>query len=88
VLASDAVGNEIEVYPNPAADMLTVKNNAEEDEVLNLRLTDIAGKEVLRVRSEQKITAITTQKLKPGVYLLSVEGLEGMRLVKKVMICR
>jgi hypothetical protein len=88
VLASDAVGNEIEVYPNPAADMLTVKNNAEEDEVLNLRLTDIAGKEVLRVRSEQKITAIATQKLKPGVYLLSVEGLEGMRLVKKVMICR
>ena len=88
VLPVNDVSGALDIYPNPANDVLTVVNNAEETEVLTLRLIDMAGKEVLRVRSEQKITKLATEKLRPGVYLFTADGPEGMRTAKKLLIYR
>jgi hypothetical protein len=88
VLSHNSADQGIVVYPNPANELLTIENQSEIDELLNLSLTDMAGKEILRVRSEQKITSIATDLLKPGLYFLSIEGVEGLRYKQKVVICR
>jgi hypothetical protein len=63
-----------------------VVNNAEETEVLTLRLIDMAGKEVMRVRSEQKSINLPVGKFETGLYLLSVEGMNGLRVFHKIVI--
>ena len=86
VLPVNDVSGALDIYPNPANDVLTVVNNAEETEVLTLRLIDMAGKEVMRVRSEQKSINLPVGKFETGLYLLSVEGMNGLRVFHKIVI--
>lgn len=75
--------NTLSVYPNPVTDVLTLQNNA----AAKLTITDLGGKktEVLRI---EPYATVNTSSFEAGVYLLTIESLDGktrstVRIVKK-----
>ncbi len=76
-------GNDIKTYPNPFANTLYLDNmqNARRLVVVNL-----IGQQVMNMElnGDSRIS-VPTEKLPNGVYLLSIEGKEGERTVRKVI---
>ncbi|MBL4668579.1 MAG: T9SS type A sorting domain-containing protein, partial [Flavobacteriales bacterium] len=81
VTGVDDSGNDnfdVNVYPNPANDFLTVSwNNTKE--VTSVRIKNILGVEVLNVSIEGlHKTKISTQKISKGIYFLEMRGNTGV----------
>ncbi len=78
-IENDAEKSEIEVYPNPASDLLYIKNVTPDS---NFEIWDITGKTVARGMFSHANT-ISVQNLTKGVYFLIVTGRNG-----EVKTCR
>lgn len=70
--------SEIKVFPNPFENQITVQNNGEP---MNYQLMDINGVVVL----ETSENVISTETIKPGVYMLVATQKNGVRLVNKII---
>ncbi len=81
-------GSSVEVYPNPAENILNVRYRLAENSRASIKITDAIG----RVMEEQKISAesnnavFALSKYSPGVYtlFLNVEG--QVVIVKKIIV--
>jgi PKD repeat protein len=63
----NSLGN-IEIYPNPARDYISIKlNNTVMDQIV---LTDIIGKELLRIKNMKPVVTIDLKPYKDGVYFI------------------
>ncbi|MBI1288531.1 MAG: T9SS type A sorting domain-containing protein [Flavobacteriales bacterium] len=74
----------VEVYPNPASNYLTVKVPAEIDGTIDLQLLDVAGNLVESRTIAAGITSLNVSSLSSGVYVLqmrSEKGIYNRRLV-------
>ena len=69
ILEADESG-ELKVYPNPAHTILTVDLSEVNDDVAELTLSDLGGREVLRMKAERPLTRVDVGKLPAGLYLL------------------
>ena len=69
ILAADESG-ELKVYPNPAHTILTVDLSEVNDDVAELTLSDLGGREVLRAKAERPLTKVDVGALPAGLYLL------------------
>ncbi|WP_299335806.1 T9SS type A sorting domain-containing protein [uncultured Psychroserpens sp.] len=70
----------IAVYPNPAVDILHVST---ELEVLELKLYDILGKQVIALRNTK---SMTVEQLRSGAYFLKIKTIDGVvtkRIIKE-----
>ncbi|MBL7924299.1 MAG: T9SS type A sorting domain-containing protein [Bacteroidia bacterium] len=79
----------IDAYPNPASDLLNIQFESASDENYRIMLYDLTG----RMVQEQMITAVegvntlqwSLSGYPAGVYLLAVQGREGLSQVKIVV---
>ena len=69
ILAADESG-ELKVYPNPAHGVLTVDLSEVSDDVAELTLGDLGGREVLRTKAKRPLTKMDVGALPAGLYLL------------------
>jgi hypothetical protein len=79
---------EVNAYPNPVQDVLSVTLAAPAGRRLQLALTDLQGNLLLRrevlSQGEAQRVELPFGDRKPGVYLLRVQGTEGQRVLKIV----
>lgn len=76
------VESTIELYPNPANDVVTISGLQNGDSV---HLSDIMGKTVYTAISNEQSNTIDTRDFPTGIYLLRVET-NGTTNIKKLMI--
>jgi hypothetical protein len=63
------------VYPNPVSDELTIKlSDINFQEPLQLKITDIAGREVGNYVITTNISTIDVKNIQPGVYICNIMG--------------
>ena len=78
--------NEIDIYPNPASDLITVKWN-DNFRCIEINLTDIQGRKVF----SKQISNLTTEypidihNLPAGIYLAECISDDGSHYIKKVI---
>ena len=58
------------MYPNLAHGVLTVDLSEVNDAVVELALSDLGGREVLRTKAERPLTKVDVSALPAGLYLL------------------
>jgi Zn-dependent metalloprotease len=75
----------VAVYPNPAADHLTVKNYLNRE--LSVSLSDVSGRIILSENIATAEHTLNTGSIAKGVYLLSVRDASG-NLVKTVKLVK
>ncbi|MBK6962834.1 MAG: C10 family peptidase [Bacteroidales bacterium] len=75
-------GDQFDVYPNPAEDVLNVRST---EEINALRLIDAGGNIVYEANSPGTGFTINTSDLKSGLYLLKIDTKNGSS-VKKISI--
>jgi polyhydroxybutyrate depolymerase len=68
-----------EIYPNPAGLEVTIKSFGGIDKVL---IQDLTGKKVVEKQLFAELETIGISGLKPGMYLVSVYGLQGKQVGK------
>jgi len=85
----DAGINNMEVYPNPATDMLNVAFDMNQASALHLTITDITGKVVYnhdsKLTSGQNTLQVATTGFSNGVYLLTAHTDNGNATLKFVV---
>jgi hypothetical protein len=72
--------SEVKAYPNPFNDYITVSNSTM---VKRVTITNIIGQTVLDINYTGE--PINTSVLSTGVYLISFEGINGERMVQKMI---
>jgi len=88
-LEDHQVTQEMNVYPNPADEEVHVDFNAYAAEQLEIKLTDISGKQVQTYRISSAIgtneVILNTQSCTPGIYFVTVLG-SSTSCIKPVVI--
>ena len=72
--------DSFKVYPVPSHDYLFIKNNTS-DRIIDVCLTDMTGKEVLKLKNKDKISI---KELRRGNYLIIITTDKG-RLIKNII---
>lgn len=72
--------NDVKVYPNPTSDRLFIESDTD---ISKLQLFDMLGREVYS--SSEHVDFISVNSLNIGVYILKIEGENGV-ITKKVMV--
>lgn len=75
--------NNFSVYPNPAQDRITI--GVSENTPSNIVISDILGKELMQVQTNELQTEINVSSLKEGVYFIKVSQ-NGNTFVQKLVI--
>lgn len=70
----------VRVYPNPSKDFFTIELDNYENS-LNYTLYDQLGKAVKQGELKDKLSQVSIEDLKPGVYVLSIEGMGMTKLL-------
>jgi hypothetical protein len=78
-IAKNKLNKEISVYPNPSNNKLTLTINLEAIETVNIRVFDIAGKELLTYKNisfnvGENTYELNTSLLENGVYSVVIEN--------------
>jgi hypothetical protein len=72
--------NSITLSPNPAKDLFTIKGVTIGEKIV---ITDILGKTMLKTTAKQENEVISTAGFTAGMYIVSVGGKTGLKLVKE-----
>jgi hypothetical protein len=71
--------NNIEIYPNPVSDILQISYN---ETIKEYKITDNTGRIVLAEKAGKMQHTAHLNKLKPGVYIISIYGETGIETRK------
>lgn len=78
------------VFPNPAADFVTVatsENSSEEIRLAKIEILDVTGRKLIEIDSERLPAEINLRSLKSGLYFLRISA-ERNRFYQKITISR
>lgn len=81
--ANDFLSDDVQVYPNPAASLLTVERPRGDSECL-LVLTNVQGKEVARIKTSEQKVQLPLSHLPEGTYFLQVIS-NNQLITKKIL---
>jgi hypothetical protein len=76
----------LKAFPNPAGERLMAVVDGQASGEGMLRLQDMLGREVLRRPYSHGVVQLSVSELPGGVYVLSYEGKDGVRLQQRVLI--
>ena len=79
VRQSEQPDNGFRVYPNPTDGLVAV---ASQNQVKVFVVTDVTGKEVIRVNAQEGETPINLSQLSAGVYMLTADGQPIQKIIK------
>ena len=74
------------IYPNPATDIINVKVNTLTNDVINYSLTDISGRIIETGENYKSTFSVNISDYNMGVYLLKLstdKGQSTFRILKK-----
>jgi thiol-disulfide isomerase/thioredoxin len=96
-IGSDEFAGDLEIYPNPASDFVNIVLNLEESRDLNIRVTDMFGRELTQIASETlpagehafqwNGTTASGSFVANGFYFIEVRSDEGVS-TRKVLLAR
>jgi len=89
-LTSDLINNQINLFPNPAMDQLTVSFELDSPQELDLTLVDPRGAVIKKIAKQPYLNTplmIDLSGLSVGIYYLTMNNKE-LQVVKKVVIMR
>lgn len=76
-LKTEVEGNSlISIYPNPVKDVLTIERK--ELESIKITICNIIGIKVMDLQSKEQLLKIDLSNFDPGVYIVTVEGENGL----------
>lgn len=85
------LSQEVELYPNPATDRVTIELEATQEKSVVITITNTVSQQVVKVSKNLAIgtnqVEVNTQKLKPGIYMVGVQ-IGNEQVTKKVVITR
>lgn len=73
----------LQVYPNPANNMVNVALNPGQFE--SVQMIDITGKVIMNSKVENSITRLNISNLKNGIYLVKALGKQGIKVQKLII---
>jgi hypothetical protein len=85
VQPNTVVANAINIYPNPASDVLNIQNNSNET-IAAIEIYTINGAKVKEHKGNESITTISVTDLQTGVYFVKVttnNGTSNYKFIKK-----
>ncbi len=85
-LSYASLGNEIEVFPNPAKDVLNIKSALQS--IQNIRIFDINSKLILNKIHNDKFLNLNTTEMPSGTYFIEMETADGLTETRKFIIAR
>lgn len=75
--------NEVNIYPNPANDLLHIALSQEKEELLRVELSDVTGRHLFSTRLLSGTNDIDIAFLTSGVYIVTVyQGVEPLKVSK------
>ena len=80
---ADLKNNTISIYPNPVSDQFQINLNNQQ-KILNLKILDVNGRIVKKIKSNLSRNTYQLSNLKAGIYFLLLETDKG-RLEKKII---
>ncbi len=89
-IKSDQLNNQIDLFPNPATDQLTISFELDSPERLILTLVDLSGVVVKTITPRTYLSGafmVDISKLPVGIYYLKMNN-EELQVVKKLIIMR
>ncbi|MBN2777075.1 MAG: alkaline phosphatase family protein [Bacteroidales bacterium] len=84
---SKEVSNLINIYPNPANDILFVESNLTEVKNSNIQIMDISGKIIKSIITDKRETNIDVSDISEGLYLLKFDNGKQVK-TKKIQIVK
>lgn len=76
------VENSVEIFPNPANDLLVVQLQNENEDILNIQLFNLAG---IRQSTFFFENTIDVSGIIPGYYTVHIELSNGKRIIQKII---
>jgi hypothetical protein len=80
-------GMGAQIYPNPAADYLSIKS-VDWNSVSELRIFNLNGQKIFKSSGKTISSQIDLRKMDPGVYMLEIQKNNGQKEVKKFVVVR
>ncbi|MBS1537733.1 MAG: T9SS type A sorting domain-containing protein [Bacteroidetes bacterium] len=84
----------LEVYPNPASNSATINLGLQNDEVLNIVVTDLLGKEISTIVSEKALPngnhafVLNTEMFSNGGYLITAKTRDGRTVSTQLKVVK
>jgi uncharacterized repeat protein (TIGR01451 family) len=86
-IPAQAAGGAVNVYPNPFTDNTTfVIRSGKLSETYSFEMTDVLGKVVRRIKTNEKQFTLSRNSLQDGMYFYSITDAEGVVGMGKVII--
>ncbi len=82
----ELTNSALQLFPNPAADFLTIRFNQENNAVTTFTIRDMTGKKYLSGNLDGQTTRIDTGSLPAGVYVVEIDGRQSIFAKKKIVI--
>jgi uncharacterized repeat protein (TIGR01451 family) len=81
------INGSVSVYPNPFSDQTTFVITSEKpNETYSFEMTDVLGKKVKQIRTNEKQFSVSRDDLKNGMYFYSITNSDGVVAKGKVII--
>jgi hypothetical protein len=85
-MALDAVALQVQLFPNPSQNFFTLRVQSSSQELLHLRVLDLAGRALRKWTANPASTITFGRDLKPGAYFVELIQGKTRRMVKAIKL--